>query len=387
MKLQKGALSLVEIAIGAAVVATISTAIVMSYDSSDSKAETMLATQREIASGLLRMKQDFSCYPLKLSGLVKREDAEQNACGGVNDLSNWKGPYVSASLNVTPAGEVKLRNISAEAVLTLVRVGNAWTLKTQGVQNEIIQKALVACPESTACLKMVDVSNERGGQIMEPTQFGLVFDGLLPPGANTAPLAVFNQTAVASIDPSGSFGAVGAIAGSTTYSSSGVAATTVGTMMVGSAPTTSSVVTPTGPTITPAVVYTPGAPGYTVPVLPPPAPLPIPPGPPVPVMVNLYLCLDDGALVGFYENAACTGAPYTIIGTAGATVNLWDVNTRFMLGGTGREVVLCGSGLQGDNFSVTATCPSDGGRGMSSRDAEVNTVTRTIFFRGGGGGG
>lgn len=121
------------------------------------------------------------------------------------------------------------------------------------------------------------------------------------------------------------------------------------------------------------------------------AALPPPPPQSRPTDTYIYACWDTGTLLGYSTAASC------------ATLDLGYPNQQRTYSGSGllesyhrdnvpltqttRTSVLCGSGYSGDGAIATPQCPSNGGRGGSSRDSYFDVPTRKMVFGGGGGGG
>lgn len=244
---QRGAMSLTEIAVAVGIVAVISTISYLNFNTDRHKADLVLNKEREVASALLRMKADVSCYPAKLSGLTIPADAQDNACGGTNDISKWRGPYLS-SARYHPDGSLDISDIVPNATLSLINVGTSWALKTGELPSSLIHQILAKCPKSDTCLEVTSMPGAPNvvmglpadNEIMSTRQHALVFDGQLGLGAAMGTIVVNNQTAVASISPIGVFAPVSAIVGGTTYASANVATVATG-----------SVATPTVPSGTP----------------------------------------------------------------------------------------------------------------------------------------
>lgn len=88
--------SLVEVLVALAVVSIITTAVVLAFNSSRTRAETMIRFSNEVYNAVQRYEIDTGCVPRFLSSLTSKAYASRawsNSC--VENVSaQWNGPYL-----------------------------------------------------------------------------------------------------------------------------------------------------------------------------------------------------------------------------------------------------------------------------------------------------
>lgn len=139
--------TLVEIVIAIAVVALVTTLVVVKGNSDDTRTTVLMSKMQEVSSGLLRMKADSSCFPKHLDGLLTPQS--ESDCGTLT-AADWKGNYISESTRVNPTSHtLDLAAIIPGTELTfeksVVGTNVRWMLFTKGLPEQYASGIAKSC--------------------------------------------------------------------------------------------------------------------------------------------------------------------------------------------------------------------------------------------------
>ena len=153
LKDQKG-FTLQEFVLCLSVLAILAGALIYMYDSNKARAEVLSTKLADISAGLLRMKADTYCFPIRLDGLVTPSAAGNTFCGVV-DTRPWKGPYIAVGTTFNQTtGNIQLDSIlpGLEILLTrqVVGINVKWNLSTVGLTSELKTLVLSRCSNEYA---------------------------------------------------------------------------------------------------------------------------------------------------------------------------------------------------------------------------------------------
>lgn len=168
-KRQSG-LTLIEMVITLSIVVFIITVSVMSMDQNGQRAENLQAKLQLVRSGVLRFQNDLPCGAATLSALTKREDAAVGLCGNANNLDNWRGPYVDASVLYVNGGDSDLASILPGASLSIqqeVLGSQIFTiLKVSEVTSDMRSALVAICGDECTPYKNITGDEETVGIVV-----------------------------------------------------------------------------------------------------------------------------------------------------------------------------------------------------------------------------
>jgi prepilin-type N-terminal cleavage/methylation domain-containing protein len=123
-------------------------AIGWTYFSTDrTRATALVARAGDVAKALVQFKQDISCYPVTLSALYDRQQAQNTRCG-IDGRTAWREPYLPRA-QYTATGNLSVGDLVPGAEMSLVNQaggpGQQWMLHVTGLPQELLDRIAETC--------------------------------------------------------------------------------------------------------------------------------------------------------------------------------------------------------------------------------------------------
>ncbi|APZ42555.1 type II secretion system protein [Acidihalobacter ferrooxydans] len=145
--------TLIELLIALAVLSVIVAGIVVFFNPSKSKGQTLYASMSAIGKAATRFNLDTSCYPYQTNLLFSKTAVSgntNNSCG-VDVSSTWNGPYIQ-SRPVNGSGNITYPQIGQGVAISIASgtflsngLSPQYAVEATGVPVSIAKQALQAC--------------------------------------------------------------------------------------------------------------------------------------------------------------------------------------------------------------------------------------------------
>ncbi|HUN92315.1 MAG TPA: prepilin-type N-terminal cleavage/methylation domain-containing protein [Burkholderiaceae bacterium] len=167
--------TLLEVLAVVAVLAILGT-IGWTYFSTDrTRATALVARANDVAKALVQFKQDISCYPVTLSALYDRTQAQNTRCG-IDGRAAWREPYLPRA-QFTASGNLSVADIVPGAEMTIVNQaggpGQQWLLRVTGLPADLLTRIAETCNGAVNAVGRCNVAPAGSGA---GGSFDLLFD-------------------------------------------------------------------------------------------------------------------------------------------------------------------------------------------------------------------